>query len=205
MVQILPANQVNLRTLVDSFGLQYVQEPQFFPEWQQGQIDITDWEQQALERIRAGYFNLIEYMPLPERAIQLSVVSPLLFLAGFYLPPFHIQTEKSVEIVEVDEEMIIRGQIDILLVKEQFWLLVIESKRVSFSIEAGLAQILAYMLANPHPKKPGFGLIVSGADFIFVKLVKQDVPQYATSHQFGIRNPNDLLEVFRILKRIGQL
>ncbi len=30
----------------------------------------------------------------------------------------------------------------------------IETKRVSFSLEAGLAQILAYMLANPNPEKP---------------------------------------------------
>jgi hypothetical protein len=205
MVQVLQANQVNLRTLIDNFGLRYVQDPEFFSEWRQGQIEIADWEQQALDRIRAGYLNLIEYAPLPERAIQLSVVSPLLFLAEFYLPPFHIQTEKSVEIAEVDEDIIVRGQIDILLVKEKFWVLVIESKRVTFSVEAGLAQLLAYMLANPYSQRPGFGLITSGADFIFVKLDKQDAPQYSTSAQFGMRNPADLPEVLRILKRIGQL
>ncbi len=211
MVQTLQASQVNLRTLIDSFGLQHIEDPQFFSEWRQGQIEIADWEQQALDRIRAGYLNLIEYAPLPERAIQLSVVSPLLFLAGFYLHPFQIQVEKSVEIAEEDEGITVRGQIDILLVKEQFWVLVIESKRAGFSIEAGLAQLLAYMLANPasqqSDQKPGFGLIASGADFIFIKLVKSAdrAPQYGTSNQFGMRNQNDLVEVFKILKRIGQL
>jgi hypothetical protein len=206
MMQTLQASEISLRTLIDKFGLQYVQDPNFFPEWRQGQVEVADWERQSLERIQAGYLNLIEYPPLPERAIQISVVSPLLFSAGFYLPPFHIQVEKSVEIAEVDEEIIVRGQIDILLVKERFWVLVIESKRATFSIEAGLAQLLAYMLANPDPQKPGFGMITSGADFIFVKLQQVgNVPRYATSAQFGMRNQADLIEVLRILKRISQL
>ncbi|MEG4406972.1 hypothetical protein [Microcoleus sp. MON2_D5] len=66
--------------------------------------------------------------------------------------------------------------------------MVIESKRVSFSIEAGLAQILAYRLANPSPEKPNYGMIATGCSFIFVKLVKGELPRYSTSDLFGISN-----------------
>ena len=206
MVQTLQAKTVTLRDLIDTFGLQLLQDDQFFREWQEGLPEVTDAEKQFLDKVKTGYFNLINYPPLLEKAIQISVLSPILFLAGFYLPPFQIKAEKSVEIAAEDEGIVIRGQIDILLVKEQFWVMVIESKQVSFSIEAGLAQLLAYMLANPHPEKPGFGMITTGGSFTFVKLVQQKIPQYATSKVFELRNPgNELYEVFQILKRIGQL
>lgn len=64
----------------------------------------------------------------------------------------------------------------------------IESKQVAYSVEAGLDQILVYMLATPHPQKPMFGMITSGGSFIFIKVVKGEPPQYATSDIFDIRN-----------------
>ncbi|MEH1822295.1 MAG: hypothetical protein V7L31_25000 [Nostoc sp.] len=44
-----------------------------------------------------------------------------------------------------DEDVIIKGRIDTLVLKEQLWVMIIESKRASFSVEQGLAQILAYL------------------------------------------------------------
>ncbi|MBC7972043.1 MAG: restriction endonuclease subunit R, partial [Verrucomicrobia bacterium] len=117
-----------------------------------------------------------------------------------------IRAEESVEIMAEDEGTIIRGQLDVLILKEQFWVMAIESKRFSFSMEAGLAQLLAYMMANPHPTKPSLGLIVTGGTFVFVKLVKDAVAQYAISNEFAIRNQgNELYDAFSILKRIGNL
>ncbi len=86
-----------------------------------------------------------------------------------------------------------------------FWVLVVESKRVSYSVEAGLAQLLSYMLAHPNPEQPCFGIITNGSSFMFLNLIKNNSPQYATSKLFGIRNPGDLYTVFRILKRLAQL
>ena len=177
----------------------------FFLEWQEELPSLTQSEKDSLDRVREGYFNLITDPPLIEKTIQLAVLSPLFFIAGFYLPPFQIKAEKSIEITAEDEGTIIQGQIDILLIKEQFWVMAIESKRASFSIEAGLAQLLSYMLANPHLDRPGFGMIASGSDYIFVKLVRGETAQYSTSAQFAMRNRNDLYEVFKILKRISQL
>jgi len=78
------------------------------------------------------------------------VLSPLLSDAGFYLPPFYSTSESSVEIFDEDEGVIIRGKIDILVLQDQLWIIVIESKQAGFSLEVGIPQSLAYMLANPR-------------------------------------------------------
>jgi len=156
-----------------------------------------------LDQIKTGYLNLRNYPPLLENTVNTVVLSPLLFIGKFYLPPFHIKLEKSVEIATEDGGTIIRGRIDFLLLNEQFWVTVIESKQVAYSVEAGLDQILGYMLATPHPEKPVFGMITSGGSFIFIKLVKGNPPQYATSDIFDIRNRgNELYSVLSILKRL---
>jgi len=206
MVQTLQAKNVTLRNLIDDFGLRLVQDNQFFREWQDDLPAITDSEKQFLDKVKEGYFNLINYPPLLEKPVQIAILGPILFLGGFYLPPFQIRAEESVDIMSEDEGTIIRGQLDVLILKEQFWVMAIESKRFSFSMEAGLAQLLAYMMANPHPTKPSLGLIVTGGTFVFVKLVKDAVAQYAISNEFAIRNRgNELYDVFKILKRIGNL
>ncbi|GAB4474226.1 MAG: hypothetical protein OHK0037_35020 [Elainellaceae cyanobacterium] len=214
MVQTLQARTIDLHTLADSFGLSLVEDESFFWEWRVDLPEITNSERQLLDRVRAGYLNLLESPPFLERAVQMAVLAPMLFLAGFYLPPFHIRAEKSVEILAEDEGLVIKGQIDALVLKEQFWALVIESKEFSFSPEVGLAQLLVYMLANPNPDRPCFGLIATGGAFLFVKLVHGDNtnsterkrPQYALSDQFATRNRvNGIYDAYQVLKRIGQL
>ncbi|MFM7423612.1 MAG: restriction endonuclease subunit R [Elainella sp.] len=206
MVQTLQAKNVTLRDLIDQFQLQLVEDDRFFFEWQEGLPSLTELEMQELDKIRAGYSNLRSHSPVLERGVQLAVLSPMLFLANFYLPPFQIRTEQSTEIAVTDGETVIRGQLDILLLKEGFWLMAIESKEFALSPEAGIAQLLAYMLAAPIRERPLFGLITSGRTFQFIKLIAGDRPQYAMSDDFGILNRvNGLYHAFRIMKRIGQL
>ncbi|MEG5039447.1 MULTISPECIES: hypothetical protein [unclassified Microcoleus] len=52
-----------------------------------------------------------------EKTISLSIVSPLLFAGEFYLHPFYIKPEKSVEFSEEDEGVIIKSSLDILVLK----------------------------------------------------------------------------------------
>jgi hypothetical protein len=206
MVQTIQAKDVTLEELKNLFGLQLVRDENFFREWQDDLPEITDFQKQQLDQIKAGYFNLLEHPPLLEKTISLSIISPLLFAGEFYLHPFYIKPEKSVEISEEDEGVIIKGSLDTLVLKDRLWLMVIEAKRASFSIEAGLAQILAYMLANPNPEKPTYGAIATGGSFIFVKLVNGESPRYAISDLFGIGNRiNNLHDVLRILKRLTQI
>lgn len=206
MVQTIPAKEITLRYLIDNFGIQLVTDNQFFREWQDNLPEISDLERQLLDKVKAGYFNLLTYPPLLEDEIKMAILDPILFIGDFYLAPFHVTSEKSVELAVEDEGVIITGRIDSLVLKNQFWVMVIESKRASFSIEAGLAQILSYMLTNPHPDRPCFGLITNGGSFIFIKLVKGEIPRYATSNIFEIRNQgNQLYDVLQIFKRLSQL
>ncbi len=206
MVNILQAQAVNLRDLIDQFGIQLVEDEQFFREWQDDLPELTDLDKQLLDKVKVGYINLLNYPPLLENVIRMAVLDPMLFIGDFYLAPFYVKAETSVEIVSEDEGTIIRGKMDTLVLKDQFWVMVIESKKAGFSIEEGLAQILAYMLGNPYPNKPSYGLINAGGSFIFVKLVKAEVPLYALSDPFDIRRRgNDLYTVLQIMKRLSQL
>ena len=118
----------------------------------------------------------------------------------------YIRNEPAVNLALEDEDIIIKGKIDTLVLKDQFWAMVIESKKAEFSLEVGRSQILAYMLANPHPNRPNYGMISTGCGFMFVKLVNGEIPQYALSKGFLTLNPgNELYDVLRILKRLTQI
>ncbi|KAM3093386.1 restriction endonuclease subunit R [Phormidesmis sp. 146-35] len=205
MTQVLQSRTINIRDLIDQFGLQLVRDRQFFTEWHEDLSELNEQEKQFLDKVREGFFNLMQYPPYLEKAVQISVLSPLLFLADFFLPPFHIRAEQSTEIVSEDEGVIIRGQLDLIVLKERFWVLVIESKGFAYSPEVGLAQLLSYMLADPEPKKPCFGLLTNGLDFSFIKLSKNPA-RYGVSNRFNILNEgNELYSVLQIMKRLGQL
>ncbi len=205
MVQTIQARNATLRDLIDNFGLQLVRDNQFFREWQDNLPAVTDSEKQLLDRVVDGFINLLNYPPVLEDVVRMSVLDPLLFIGGFYLPPFHVKSEQSVKIITEDEGTIITGSLDVLILLERLWVLVVESKKVSFSVEVGLPQILSYMLGSPASEQTCFGIITNGSSFIFVKLVKGNPPQYATSKLFGIRNTGDLYTVFSVFRHLGQL
>ena len=205
MVQTIQAKDIDLRYLIENFGIARIRGDQFFREWKDNLPEITDLQKQLLDRVQEGYLNLLEYPPMLEDVVRMAVLDPMLFIGGFYLAPFSVKSEESLDIVTEDEGVIVKGKIDTLVLRDRLWVMVIESKRACFSIEAGLAQILAYMLGNPHPEKPSYGMITTGGSFIFIKLVKDENPQYATSKLFATRNPGDLYSVLRILKRLSQI
>ncbi|NJM69866.1 MAG: DUF2959 domain-containing protein [Scytonema sp. RU_4_4] len=206
MVQTIQAKDITLLELETNFGLQLVENEQFFREWQDNLPEITDAEKQRLDRVKASYSNLLKYPPLLENTVKMVVLSPLLDLADFYLSPFHIKSEKSVQISIEDEGVTVKGNIDVLVLFEQLAVVVIESKQAAFSVEVGKPQLLSYLLAISHPEKPVYGLITNGGSFLFVKLIKQEMPKYALSQLFYIFNPgNELYSVLSILKRLGQL
>ncbi|NEP88682.1 MAG: restriction endonuclease subunit R [Okeania sp. SIO2C2] len=206
MVKTIQSQEISLRYLIDNFSLQLVRDEQFFREWQDDLPEISDWEKELLNQVKEGYFNLLQNPPFLEDIVRMAIVDPILFIGKFFLYPYHIRSEKPINLELADKEVIIRGRIDALVMKEQLWVMVIESKRAEFSIEAGLAQLLTYLMASPYPEHPNYGLIVTGGSFIFVKLIKTEVPQYATSKMFAIRNPgNELFDVLRILKRLSKI
>lgn len=206
MIQTIKAQNIDLRYLIDNFRIQRIRDHQFFWEWQVDLPELTEIEKQELDRVQEGYFNLVEYQPLLENVVKLTIISPILFIAGLYLSPFHIKAEKSIDIRAEDDGIIIQGRIDILILKQNFWVTVIEAKQTSFSLEEGLAQSLTYMLADPNSETPTFGMITNGVNFRFVKLIREETPKYALSDEFVIDNRgNELYSVLMILKYLSQL
>ncbi len=206
MTETIQAKNVTLHDLESKFNLNLVEEPQFFAEWQTDLPTLTAQEQQLLDKLKAGYFNLIKYPPMLEHTVQMAILAPLLYLADFYLPPFHVTAETSVSVSDIDEDVTLEGKIDVLVLKEHLWVMVIESKKTTFSVEAGLAQLLSYMLANPAPDYLNLGLITTGGSFMFVKVVAGRHAQYGLSQVFELRNPgNELYNILSILKKFRQL
>lgn len=200
----ISAETITLYDLEQRFGLQRIEDAQFFPEWQENLPVLAQEEQQRLERVKAIYANLARRSVL-ENTVKMAIVSPLLDLAGFYLPPFYVNTEEQVQLVVEDEGVPIRGRIDVLVLKDQFWVLVIESKRGEFSLKVGIPQALTYMLANPNRDRPLYGMVTNGSNFVFLKLVHQNKPYYARSKMLDLEESNELQTALQVLKRLAEI
>jgi DDE superfamily endonuclease len=134
------------------------------------------------------------------------VISPLLTLASLYDEPFFVTTEPEVELLLEDRDELLRGRIDTLIIQQQLWVLVVESKStIAFSV--ALPQALTYMMGNPNPQRPVYGLITNGDEFQFIKLLVRDNPQYDLSNIFSLLLPhrNQLYDIMRVLKQIRQI
>jgi hypothetical protein len=206
MVQFIQAQNIGIADLEARFGLEQTDNETFFPEWWENLPEISELEKQYLDKVKLHFLRLVKHPPLSEETVKLVVLSPLLSLAGFYDEPFFIRSESSIEIAVEDAEEVIRGRIDVLVIQQQLWLMVIESKKTAFSLAQAIPQALTYMLANPHPDYPVYSLVINGEDFQFIKLLQQDQPRYALSDRFTLyRRENELYQVFRILKKLGQI
>jgi Type I restriction enzyme R protein N terminus (HSDR_N) len=202
----MPAIQAETLTLYDleqKFSLQPHRDRQFFTEWQEPLPPLTDLEKQRLTRTQEQYFHLSS-RPILEEMVKMVIVSPLLDLAGFYNPPFYSVSEKSVKLSVKDEQATIRGKIDVLVIQDQLWVLVIEAKRSGLSLEPGIPQALTYMLASPQHQRPLYGMVTNGSNFIFLKLTHQKTPSYSLSEEFTLRRSEDLFTVTRVLKQLAE-
>ncbi|MCL1489927.1 MAG: type I restriction enzyme HsdR N-terminal domain-containing protein [Pseudanabaena sp. Salubria-1] len=201
MVQAIAAKDVTLRELKQNFGLQISQNPTFFTEWLDSFTPLREEEHHLLDRVKANFLELMEDPPMLENTVKMVVLAPLLDLAGFYHKPFRIETETAIALEMKDEGAIIRGRIDVLVIKNQLWLLVIESKRSDFAVTRAIPQALAYMLSNSETVQSTFGMITNGNEFLFLKTSQNE---YANSRLFSLVNPNnELYEVLQILKQLG--
>ncbi|MEL6246850.1 MAG: type I restriction enzyme HsdR N-terminal domain-containing protein [Cyanobacteria bacterium J06648_16] len=206
MIQTIAARDVTLRELKRLFGLQMTQSASFFTEWSISHASLTDTEQQTLDRVKANFADVLADPPALENTVKLVVLASLLDLAGFYRRPSQLKTETSIEIESEDDGVTIRGRIDILVLKQRLWLLVIESKRSDFAVTRAIPQALAYMLSNANGEQPTFGMITNGSEFLFLKAIQSPEAEYANSRLFSLVNPgNDLYEVLQVLKAVGKV
>lgn len=188
------------------FRLTKTEDEAFFPEWQVDLPVLAAVEQTALDDLRRRYLYQRSVGQLLEGTVTLLLASPLLTIAGFYDPPFRVRAEESVQLVLNDGEEVLQGRIDVLVLLNRFWVVVLESKKTALSVWAALPQTLAYLMANPQPEQPGFGMVTNVDEILFVKLVQADSQQYAVSRVFApLAFRQELDNALQILKRISQV
>ena len=186
-------------------NLSRTEDEAFFTEWQTQLPSLSDCEQTALDTLRRRLLYHRADGELLEGAVTLLVASPLLELAGFYDPPFRMKAEAAIEIAIDDGEETLRGRMDILILQNQLWVIVLECKKTTISTRSALPQALAYMMANPDLDKPRFGMLTNGDDVLFVKLRAQPTPEYGLSRAFSIYTVrSELRSAFQVLKHLGQ-
>lgn len=208
MVKIKPISKTitSLLDLRERFNLTPTTSEQFSSEFTQDLPELTDSERATLDQIKNRFIRHRERGSLAEGTINHLVISPLLTLAGLYDEPFFVTTEPEVELLLEDRDELLRGRIDTLIIQQQLWVLVVESKStIAFSV--ALPQALTYMMGNPNPERPVYGLITNGDEFQFIKLLIQDNPQYDLSNIFSLLLPhrNQLYDIMRVLKQIRQI
>ncbi len=202
---MIQAKDLTLYDVEERFSLRPAADTRFFREWAENLPSVTDLEKLYLDRVKYNFFSQTRRRKMLESLVKMVVISPLLDLAGFYQRPYEVLTEESVSISDEDEGELIQGRIDVLLVLDRLWVLVLEAKNSTFSLGAAIPQALAYMWVNPDFDRSSFGLVTNGSDFIFLKLTKSE-SQYGLSSQFSLFNQgNDLYTVLRVLKRLGEL
>lgn len=206
MVQTLAVTDYidSLAEAESQFGLVRTENPLFFSEWSSELPELSTAEQQRLDLAKQRYLYHRQYGHLLEGVVNFIVISPLLEMAGFYDPPFHLRSEASIRLeLKDDNDTIYQGRIDSLIVQEHFWIILVESKRTSFSVDVALPQAIAYMAANPNPEQPTFGLVSNGAYSMFVNLHQS---QYSFSDDFSLnRRQNELYDVLKVLNRLKAL
>lgn len=208
MVQIVAIAEaiLTLNDVQEKFNLSQTTNFQFFPEWIEGLPELTDTEKESLTRLKNRSLYYVANGAITEGTINLIMVSPLLEMVQLFDPPFKVRGEASVKVELENEDTVLQGRIDALIVQEQFWVVVIEAKRHGLNTSLAIPQAIAYMMANPHPEKPVFGMVTNGEDYVFIKL-SQQMRQYDLSDKFTLlkRSKNELYEVLQVMKKIADL
>ena len=187
------------------FGLVRSEDETLFPEWQTDLPELSGEERSALDVLRRQYLYQRSEGQLLEGTVTLLLVSPLLNIAGFYDPPFRVRAEESVQLVLEDSEEILQGRLDVLVLLNQLWVIVLESKKTALSVWTALPQTLAYLMANPFPNQPSFAVMTNGDEILFVKLLPGVQRCYVLSRVFSpFTSGRELYAVLQILKRIGE-
>ncbi|MBE9114495.1 type I restriction endonuclease subunit R [Lusitaniella coriacea LEGE 07157] len=188
------------------FHLSRTEEEGFFLEWHADLPPLTETEKMGINELRRRYLYQRAESHLLEGTVMLLLTSPLLAIAGFYDPPFKVRAEESVQILLDDGEEVLQGRIDVLVLQNRLWVVVLESKKTALSVWSALPQTLAYLMANPQPQQPYFGMMVNGDEILFVKLTQIESRQYGVSRVFApFSSIQELYSVLQILKRISRV
>ena len=185
------------------FGLRRSESRDFFTEWYD-QLPVSNSSDHAnLEIIWRRYIYHRSGGHLLESTVMLLLVSPLLTIAGLYDPPFRIKAEESIAIDVSDSEETLQGRIDVLVLRDRLWIIVLESKKTMLSVWSALPQTLAYLMASPNGDHPTFAMLTNGDDIVFVKL---EGKQYGMSQVLApLVNRGELEVAWQVLRKIAEI
>jgi hypothetical protein len=207
MSRTISPEKLTLRDLKEEFQLQMTTDAEFFLEWQKDLPVLSEFERQRLDRIYAIYINHNQDTVM-EESLKILILSPFMDLADLFLPPFQFSAEEHAQISFRDENKTYRGRIDMLVLLDQMWVLVIESKRQALSLSVGIPQVLTYMVSNlkNEPRtNPLYGMVSNGSNFVFLKMVLLDgAPVYAMSDELLLARDSDRIQILQILKQLGR-
>ncbi|MEO0987719.1 MAG: type I restriction endonuclease subunit R [Cyanobacteria bacterium J06639_14] len=176
----------------------------FFSAWYENLPSLSEQEKQLLDRYRDRYFYYAEDGAISEGTVNLIMIAPLLELLKLYDSPYKIRSEEPVRITLADEETVLQGVIDAVVVHQAFWVIIIEAKPYGFNVSLAVPQALAYMSGSSEPTVR-YGLVTNGEDYLFIKLDCETL-QYGLSRKFTLSNPqhNELREVVSVMKQLLQ-
>ncbi|APB33698.1 Type I restriction enzyme R protein N terminal domain protein [Gloeomargarita lithophora Alchichica-D10] len=197
---------LNFRDLEEKLGRRRTENPHFFPEWQMSLPELSATETTGLNRLSQRYLTYLETNEVSEGTLNIILLAPFLDMLGLCDPPYRIRGETWVEVqTQIDTEggkITLEGRIDALTVLDNFWLVVIEGKRSSFSVLRAIPQAIAYMSATQY--HPIFGLVTNGYDYLFIKCAGSE---FGLSHNFSLLSDatGNLLRVAQVLKHLVRL
>jgi hypothetical protein len=207
MIQTLQVSRLNLYDVETRFHLSQAETDNFFERLLEAPPRLSEFEKEVLDRTKQHYLYLAK-RPLLEVTVKMVTLSPLLSLAGFYDSPFYTTLEESIEVVSQDGEEIVRGQIDVLVLQDALWVVVIEAKSIQYDVMVALPKALTYMMASSKQLDNSdalYGLIANGREFRFIKLNQKPESTYTLSKVFSLsESGNQLYDVLQILKSLGQ-
>ncbi len=192
------------------FGLSRSELKDFFTEWYDQFPAVSLSDRANLEILWRRYIYHRSGGHLLKSTVMLLLVSPLLTITGLYDPPFRIKAEESIAINDADSEETLQERIDVLVLRDRFWIVVLESKKKMLSVWSALPQTLAYLMASPnsggtHPAgtRPTFAMLTNGDDIVFVKL---EGKQYGMSQVLvPLVNQSELEVAWQVLRNIAEI
>lgn len=175
---------------------------------------LTENEQQHLDKICNNFYEYYLEGKISEGEVKFLAIAPLTWLSGFYKSGITISLEENIaEISIADEDKIIKGRMDILVVNKTtantittpFWILVIETKNSSVEALEGLPQLLTYAFKSLEHQESVWGLTTNGLRYQFVYLQQGNPVTYQLLPELNLIDSERSPQLLQVLKAIGNL
>jgi hypothetical protein len=206
MPLITQANYLSLGEVYRKLNLKKSSDRNFFHEWRDVNSALSEQDCEKLDQLKDELQGIQEY-PTDVEVIKMYGLGSVLRLAGMAKDPFLPSAGYRIEIDlnnGSQNESVIHSNVEVIITHPNLWAIVIETNRSSPNVLEALPQALTHMVASKENDRPIYGLCTNGTEFIFVKLIKSDVNQYALSSPFSIydQDSNKLFDVVSILKHL---